>query len=52
MIAASQAAADYYDILGIGKASSDQEIKKAYYALAKKYHPDTNTVRSWRSCKD
>ncbi|GFH10390.1 curved DNA-binding protein, partial [Haematococcus lacustris] len=35
-------ASNYYDVLGLGSGASDQEIKKAYYALAKKYHPDTN----------
>lgn len=33
---------DYYEVLGLSKGASDDEIKKSYRKLAKKYHPDMN----------
>ena len=33
---------DYYEILGLSRTATDDDIKRAYRALARQYHPDSN----------
>ncbi|XP_076955709.1 chaperone protein dnaJ GFA2, mitochondrial-like isoform X2 [Bidens hawaiensis] len=39
---AFMASKDYYDTLGVSKKATSSEIKKAYYGVSKKWHPDAN----------
>ena len=34
---------DYYEILGVARGASDDEVKKAFRKLAQQWHPDVNT---------
>lgn len=43
---------DYYKVLGATKADSENELKKSYYKLAQKYHPDKNEGKTSEKFKE
>ena len=40
---------DYYEVLGVNRDCSEEDLKKSYRRLARRYHPDASSVYCGRS---